>query len=130
MKTDRNTALVLEGGVDFAGFLPAGYWIVSWTTVSVSLSLSVLVQEHATGFRICPVNEEEKSSSARVMDIVRASSSLPFVSPITYVDGVPMLDGERYRKTEFTISGRLRHCGRIDSGASAVSSAVIADYSK
>ena len=36
---------------------------------------------------------EEKSSSARVMDIVRASSSLPFVSPITYVDGVPMLDG-------------------------------------
>lgn len=27
------------------------------------------------------------------MDIVRASSSLPFVSPITYVDGVPMLDG-------------------------------------
>lgn len=36
---------------------------------------------------------EEKSSSARVMDIVRASSSLPFISPITYVDGVPMLDG-------------------------------------
>lgn len=36
---------------------------------------------------------EEKSSSSRVMDIVRASSSLPFVSPVTYVDGVPMLDG-------------------------------------
>ena len=36
---------------------------------------------------------EEKASSARVMDIVRASSSLPFVSPITYVDGIPMLDG-------------------------------------
>ena len=36
---------------------------------------------------------EEKSSSARVMDIVRASSSLPFVSPITHVDGIPMLDG-------------------------------------
>lgn len=36
---------------------------------------------------------EEKSSSQRVMDIVRASSSLPFVSPITYVDGTPMLDG-------------------------------------
>ena len=36
---------------------------------------------------------EEKSSSARVMDIVRASSSLPFVSPISYVDGIPMLDG-------------------------------------
>ena len=36
---------------------------------------------------------EEKASRSRVMDIVRASSSLPFVSPITYVDGVPMLDG-------------------------------------
>ena len=27
------------------------------------------------------------------MEIVRASSSIPFVSPITYVDGRPMLDG-------------------------------------
>ena len=36
---------------------------------------------------------EEKSSSGRVMSIVRASSSLPFVTKITYVDGIPMLDG-------------------------------------
>lgn len=36
---------------------------------------------------------EEKSSADRVMDIVRASSSLPFVCRISYVDGVPMLDG-------------------------------------
>ena len=36
---------------------------------------------------------EEKSSAERIMSIVRASSSLPFVSKITYVDGVPMLDG-------------------------------------
>lgn len=36
---------------------------------------------------------EEKRSKERVMDIVRASSSLPFVCPIAYVDGVPMLDG-------------------------------------
>lgn len=36
---------------------------------------------------------EDKTSSERVMKIVRASSSLPFVSKITYVDGVPMLDG-------------------------------------
>lgn len=36
---------------------------------------------------------EEKSSAERVMDIVRASSSLPFVTKITYVDGIPMLDG-------------------------------------
>lgn len=36
---------------------------------------------------------EEKQSPERVIDIVRASSSLPFVCPIAYVDGVPMLDG-------------------------------------
>lgn len=36
---------------------------------------------------------EEKHDAGRVMDIVRASSSLPFVTRITYVDTVPMLDG-------------------------------------
>ena len=36
---------------------------------------------------------EEKQSAARVMDIVRASSSMPFVSKICYVDGIPMMDG-------------------------------------
>ena len=36
---------------------------------------------------------EEKHDTSRIMDIVRASSSLPFVSKITYVDGIPMLDG-------------------------------------
>lgn len=36
---------------------------------------------------------EEKKSSERVMSIVKASSSLPYVTQITYVDGVPMLDG-------------------------------------
>lgn len=36
---------------------------------------------------------EEKKKKERVIDIVRASSSLPFVCPIAYVDGVPMLDG-------------------------------------
>jgi predicted patatin/cPLA2 family phospholipase len=36
---------------------------------------------------------EEKNDPKRVIDIVKASSSLPFVCPITYVDGEPMLDG-------------------------------------
>ena len=36
---------------------------------------------------------EEKQDKERVIDIVRASSSLPFVCPIVYVDNVPMLDG-------------------------------------
>lgn len=36
---------------------------------------------------------EEKQDPARIIDLVKASSSLPFVSPISYVDGRPMLDG-------------------------------------
>lgn len=36
---------------------------------------------------------EEKRDKSRVIDIVRASSSLPIVCPIAYVDGIPMLDG-------------------------------------
>ena len=36
---------------------------------------------------------EEKKSQERIMDIVRSSSSLPFVCPIAQVDGIPMLDG-------------------------------------
>lgn len=35
----------------------------------------------------------EKNDPKRVIDIVKASSSLPFVSPIVNVDGEPMLDG-------------------------------------
>lgn len=35
----------------------------------------------------------EKNSPERIIDIVKASSSLPFVCPIAYVDGKPMLDG-------------------------------------
>jgi predicted patatin/cPLA2 family phospholipase len=36
---------------------------------------------------------DEKLSPERIIGIVRASSSLPFVCPIAYVDGEPMLDG-------------------------------------
>lgn len=36
---------------------------------------------------------EEKSDPKRVIDIAKASSSLPIVCPITYVDDIPMLDG-------------------------------------
>lgn len=36
---------------------------------------------------------EEKSDPARIIEIVKASSSLPFVCPIARVDGEPMLDG-------------------------------------
>lgn len=36
---------------------------------------------------------DEKLDPSRIIDIVKASSSLPFVCPIAYVDGQPMLDG-------------------------------------
>lgn len=36
---------------------------------------------------------DEKHNPKRIIDIVKASSSLPFVCPITYVDNEPMLDG-------------------------------------
>ncbi len=36
---------------------------------------------------------EEKENAERIIDIVRASSSLPFACPIARVDGRPMLDG-------------------------------------
>lgn len=36
---------------------------------------------------------EEKNNPERVIALVKASSSLPFVCPISHVDGEPMLDG-------------------------------------
>lgn len=36
---------------------------------------------------------DEKNNPERIIEIVKASSSLPFVCPIAYVDGRPMLDG-------------------------------------
>lgn len=35
----------------------------------------------------------EKKNKQRLLDVVKASSSLPYVSPIVMVDGEPMLDG-------------------------------------
>lgn len=36
---------------------------------------------------------EESESNSRLMNIIRASCSLPIVSPLTMVDGIPMADG-------------------------------------
>lgn len=40
-----------------------------------------------------PCYLEEKEDKERIIAIAKASSSLPYVCPITYVDGIPMLDG-------------------------------------
>lgn len=36
---------------------------------------------------------EEKSDKDRIIEIVKASSSLPILCPVAYVDNIPMLDG-------------------------------------
>lgn len=36
---------------------------------------------------------EEKNNEKRMIDICKASCSLPFLGPISYVDNIPMLDG-------------------------------------
>jgi predicted patatin/cPLA2 family phospholipase len=36
---------------------------------------------------------EEKTSPERVIEIVKASSSLPFAAPMVTIDDIPMLDG-------------------------------------
>lgn len=36
---------------------------------------------------------EERKDKVRLLAIAKASSSLPYVCPVTYVDGIPMLDG-------------------------------------
>lgn len=43
--------------------------------------------------RACYLEEKEGRDRERLVDIAKASSSLPYVCPITYVDGRPMLDG-------------------------------------
>ncbi len=40
-----------------------------------------------------PCYYDERNNPKRIIDIVKASSSLPYVAPIAYVDGEPMLDG-------------------------------------
>ncbi|MGL4853003.1 MAG: patatin-like phospholipase family protein [Phocaeicola sp.] len=50
-----------------------------------------MVTTHCQTGRSCYF--EEKEDKKRIIDIVRASSSLPYVCPIAYVDGEPMLDG-------------------------------------
>ena len=56
---------------------------------------------HASGFEMvttncltgCPMYLTETQNRPRAIDIVRASSSLPYVTKMAMVDGVPMLDG-------------------------------------
>ena len=50
----------------------------------------------------------EKNNPKRIIDIVKASSSLPYVCPISYVDGEPMVDGG--------VADSIPICRAIDKG--------------
>lgn len=50
----------------------------------------------------------EKKDPKRIIDIVKASSSLPYVCPISYVDGEPMVDGG--------VADSIPICRAIDKG--------------
>lgn len=50
-----------------------------------------MVTTHCLTGRACYL--EEKHNKKRIIEIARASSSLPYVCPVAYVDGAPMLDG-------------------------------------
>lgn len=71
--------------------LPETLWPYDYEAYRVNpMRVESVVTDCVTGKA---VYLEEKQDAGRIIDIVRASSSLPFVCPIAYVDGRPMLDG-------------------------------------
>ncbi len=65
------------------------------------LSILIPILKYADGFEMVTTNcltgkamyLSENHDRQRALDVVRASSSLPYVSKIVEVDGIPMLDG-------------------------------------
>lgn len=60
------------------------------TCFSNPMSFEMVTTNCVTG-KACYL--EERADKERLMSIVKASASLPYVCPIVYVDGEPMLDG-------------------------------------
>ena len=71
--------------------LPEKIYPYDYETLFKSASRLEIVTTSCTTGKACYF--EEKNDPKRVIDLVKASSSLPFVCPITHVDGEPMLDG-------------------------------------
>ena len=80
--------------------------------------------KHAKGFEMVTTNcltgkamyLSETSDRQRSLDIVRASSSLPYVSKIVTVDGIPMLDGGIETGHEHNVVILTRNKGWRDTG--------------
>lgn len=71
--------------------LPKKIYPYDYETLSKSTNRLEIVTTSCKTGKACYF--EEKNDPKRVIDLVKASSSLPFVCPISYVDGEPMLDG-------------------------------------
>lgn len=71
--------------------LPEKIYPYDYETLSKSTNRLEIVTTSCKTGKACYF--EEKNDPKRVIDLVKASSSLPFVCPISYVDGEPMLDG-------------------------------------
>ena len=71
--------------------LPESLWPYDYTAYKANpMRVESVATDCLTGQA---VYLEEKDDAKRIIDIVRASSSLPFACPIAHVDGRPMLDG-------------------------------------
>ena len=70
---------------------PDKYYPLDYDTYFNSKDRFVVVTSNCLTGKACYF--EEKKDKDRLIDILRASCSLPYVSPKAYVDKIPMLDG-------------------------------------
>lgn len=56
---------------------------------------------------------DEKNIPSRIIEIVKASSSLPFISPIASVDGAPMMDGGVSDSIPLLRARELGYCNNV-----------------
>ena len=71
--------------------IPERIYPFDYETYAARKEMFEMVTTSCETGKACYFNERE--NPARIIEIVRASSSLPFVCPIAYVDGKPMVDG-------------------------------------
>ena len=71
--------------------LPEKIYPYDYPALATNTSIYEAVTTSCRTGKACYLSE--KNDPKRVIDIVKASSSLPFVCPISHVDGEPMLDG-------------------------------------
>lgn len=88
-------SLLFGGGLIDLHFLfdiyPNKYYPFDFTAYSKSPARFIAVSTNALTGK--PVYLEEKNDFPRFLEVCRASCSLPMVTPITWVDNMPLVDG-------------------------------------